>query len=71
MQCIRESLGQLFEYKWRLETNGFSVNHLIIVGKSRNTDEGKLFLNQMNAIITANQSSQNVMIEYIDEQRLN
>lgn len=48
MKCIRDALGQLLEYKWRLEKMGYSVCEMIVVGPEKETEESKTFIAYMN-----------------------
>lgn len=50
IRCIREALGQLYEYKWRLEQmdNRIQINKLIIVGPNKCSASSNSFINNLN-----------------------
>lgn len=46
IHCIREALGQLLEYKWRLEKMGYSISEMIIIGPEKETKDSIDFINK-------------------------
>lgn len=65
MHCIREALGQLFEYRWRLSQIGLKVNKLVIVGSCEETEESQSFLKEMNNDFSLNEIDGKTVLEYL------